>query len=778
MPLDPFLEQIFAPLRQQGIEFSNEPNELNKFDRYSYHLKLSLISDFDSADPKLLERIQKRQVSQVVVAESGVTVGFNLTECEISDALSSNFRNRTSVTTEISMTIVEPYALTLPDKLYTGAVELNIKNWRMGSMILELWFRGYNEAGVHVDTLDSKTIYKAYKLQFVEFNSQLTETGSTYRIRAIADGNFGFLNQYYQLPTTFVYDPNQAGRIGTPNPAPGAFVPAQSFRAGTVGDFFQYLGQELTDFYVNGRQAYNPGQVVPFGQNPGLLTTLPIIVYKFEVAPILAVEEINFEPQARGRQLSWTQGAGGGMVTVGRGISLTNLLDDVMASLKDDKFFYKDDDQTGKIRIPRIEARVVNIGWDAVLNDYVREITYFIGIRESFRPIPSPEFGNIYQSNIDKLAEERLRGQAKLVKKIYPYYYTGNNTEILKLDIDFNNLHIIPIPYGNGQNFPPFLLQALNTSLNDLAAARNNFNDAQRDMAQRRSTLQALLGAGPMDAPAIMRAERELIEAEDRLRRAADELGRRRGQGIGALVPGSLPSNVTIDPAVQNALDELRTSRLGQRRFQRFAEDLLIPKPEDVRPGQLTYFTDPRDISNYWTRQQAGGDSAARILYSTILGQIYDRIGSGMTEIEMEIRGDPYWLGQSNLERDEAFEQWSPRSGSLSGALATPPPRVTPNDYFASIQLDDNKYLNATQNDALFVLLFRAGTIPNEKTGYMDLKNNVEWFHALYIALTVTHVFRDGKFTQKIQAIREPINNLQAGRALPVSPQQGSSFPG
>jgi len=162
-------------------------------------------------------------------------------------------------------------------------------------------------------------------------------------------------------------------------------------------------------------------------------------------------------------------------------------------------------------------------------------------------------------------------------------------------------------------------------------------------------------------------------------------------------------------------------------------------------PAQLTYIQDPRDIVNA-VRPQTVTDTDVRKVYASVTQQIYARM-QDMVNITMEIRGDPYWLGTSNVERDRQLlgiiEQ------SYAGAQRVPA---------------DQTYAVYQPYDAFFLLAFRAGTIPDENTGFMHLRDDVDFFNALYVMVQITHVFKEGKFTQRCEATRDPLSNLGDSR--------------
>lgn len=760
-----FIQEVLKPL---NANFRILDNELNKFDRYAYHLKLSMIGDFDANNENIAQNIAAgKNYSSIIIAESGVTVGFNIVDCEIRDALSSNFRSRTSITTEISLTIVEPYSLTLADKLYLAGLELKVQNWRMAPMILEVWFRGYNEVGIPQDTKDSQNIYKIYKLIFSDFTSTLTETGTTYKITALADGNLGFSNQFFILPLGFTYDSSRpvADRLQSVQPRDGA-ARLVEFGPKSIAAFFKQLQDALNNFYQTSRfpPQQQPGQERPTAQ-------LPLVIYRFYIMDEeLAAKDIDFSPQAYSRRLSFVSSGGQqGSITVSRGTSITNIIDDVMSSLADDKYFFVDG-VDGQIRVPTVESRVVNVGWDGILNDYVREITYFINVRKTYRPVPSPAFNDAFQ--FPEIALERVKQQAPLVKKAYTYYYTGNNTEVLSLNVEFNNLHILPIPFGGDQTLPPALLGSVQqASAQGLASLRQALAQAQARVSSARQALQQAEAAvppagegGAAGAAELLRRQREaqLRAAVQDFDASAQALQTIQQRGIAALVRGAIsdPQGNIIDAEAQTYVDNLRGEALNNPRFRGFAEDLLRSVAQQS-PGRLTYFADAVDIVNHWTRTVGGNpDRQARITYASIISQMYDRLGDSMTEIDIEIKGDPYWMGVTNFEREMMLNKVR--------APAVPSGESTPVSGGPAVEPIAENILNRFDSDSMFMIIFRAGAKPNETTGYIDLDKTVEWFHALYIGIEVTHIFRDGKFTQKLHAVREPINNLVARGASPV----------
>lgn len=825
-----YLQQVLDANRLGNVGFRIQDNILNEYDRYTYKFGLYLVNDRDAEEPDIGTKIIRNQVRKYTVAESGVTTGFNIVDVEIIDHVNSTYRNRNNVTSDINITLTEPYGMTLVDRLYLASRELGVMNWRMAAVFLTMEILSISADGV---PLQDNRIQKVYKLLISDMNSQLTQVGSTYKITAAVNNSLGFRDQYYVIPSNIVV--NIGGGSSTPTPAtapatqatppstPGntTATPATTVQAtdGSVGQFFNAIGTALTNIYREARLS------------PTLTRTTPIVIYEFRVDPILANEQINRSPTSNSRRRSWD--ANGQAIHVNR-VGINELVDDILSSLTNADFFLVPGN-AGAIRVPRIECRVEHVGWDGLLNDYIKKFTYYIGIMETLRAVASPEHGEYFQGNPPN-QRARLEDVARqaIIKKVYPYYYTGMNTEIINLDLTFNQLHVIPLPLYNGRSVTPAQQgQSQQTVLADLVAQRaeatSNLerlrqrnqqvpqlidqlsraatggletitDEALRNQIQQEAdALQALggprvQGMTPQYANrsrvinnrlAALVSERSLLpssigQAEEQVTFLETQITDIRSRGVYLFDPNSASSIpglvVNQDPSVRALIEQAQRNREANQRLastRQFVEDVNINQLLDINnPGtaRLSYIADPRDIANNMARAPNTQDLEANTVrgtYTTILAQIYDRVGLQLTEIEMEIRGDPYWLGQTNLERQQELIGYSNGTQSFVSRLAQNP---------------DRQFANYHGKDAGFLLLFRPGNPPSEDTGYMNFaSNSVDnqsvFFNGAYLAIEVTHVFRDGKFTQKIRAQRDNLINLEAASRANATQGAGTGQP-
>jgi hypothetical protein len=744
-----YLRRILSELALKGLNFSPEDNMLNSHDRYTYHLQLVLVNDREADEDDIDEKLYLNEVRYVVVAESGVTAGFNIIECEIKDAVSHNFRTKNATSVEVDMVIAEPYNMSLPDKIFESSKQLGNLNWRLAPIFLMLWFNYYDADGNIVANAQRK-FFKVYKLNIVDLSNTLTAAGTIYRMKAAVNNNMAFKNSFYLLPQTYTIELG-SGRIGISDP--GGVLPGQNIIDfdKTVGEFFGKLEDELNQFYIDLRSSQRPQD-----------QQTQVVIYQFFIEEALRNQKIQFSPQINNRRASFRQVGDKVQFIAGKGISIGALVDDVCASIQDITFFIPDD-RSGIIKVPWIECVVKNIGWDYIRNDYIRQFQFYIGVKQTRRAIASQEFGRAFQL-VNEFHDARLAsintGTVKLLKKAYLYFYTGNNTEIINLDVQFNALHWIPLPMTN-ETVLPSAFSALRTSLGDLQSALARRQTALQEYDQTQQELLRLrrLRAGAQASDAVV-LDTQIAAGERRLREIEqeDEAARR------ALAQGSL---VVFDPNVAQTLEDAygsfgqtqspvtglreqlqreRDAARTRRRRVEFSEDEFSSNNRTL-PAQLTYIQDTRDIINQ-LRPQTATDTDVRKVYASVTQQIYARM-QDMVNITMEIRGDPYWLGASNIERDRQLRSYIQQTyfGQQSGV---------------PVYIDE--YAVYQPYDAFFMLAFRAGTIPDENTGFMDLRDDVDFFNALYMMVQVTHIFRDGKFTQRCEATRDLLSNLGDSR--------------
>lgn len=738
------------PIRQNPVVplFNFEPNQFNTYDRVTYSFKLFMVNDLDAKDPDIASKILNNQIRTIVIAQSGVTVGFNITEVSITDSLSANFRSRSNLTTDINIKLTEPYAMTLPDRLYAGSKVLGIRNWRLAPMFLQLEFKYINEDGTIYVPQSSQQLIKLYSLLIVDFDSQLKETGAEYDLKCSSQNNLGFRDFFQILPNS------QTIKLSTAN---------------TVEEFFRELGTTITELNRKARKNASSKSVPP-----------SLVEYNFTVRDsLLAQQTIDYSPQKSQRKTSF-QGGQGGEVTVARGVGISALVDDILSSLTDPKFFIANQ-QAGTYKIPIIECITEIIGWDNILNEYVRRFNYVIGMKESARPVPFKEVAEQFQG---KQAQQmqRLQTLSQNMKKSYEYFYTGKNTEIISLDVKFNQLHVIVQPL---MEFLPNVQFGGDTSKVDPRI------QALKDKQQAEQKIKETANLDPSQVGSEYRkqVEQDIVRSEQILDRINNEsiIPFDLTSGLAGFVTESLnPEQIVALVQQRQQLLDIRTKINEQKNNNQYAEDI----PRQLQALELSFAPDPRDMQNTQVRSVAGTSQAedssqsTRPIVSSILTQIYDRPGSNMLEIDMEIRGDPYWLGVTDVERARNLINIIKNNQGTNATTASP--NTGNSSTSSSSSTSSTNFVQVFDADSTILLRFRAGAQPDSNTGFQKLDLESDFFYGIYTVIQVEHDFRDGKFTQKLKGVRDTLIDLSTLRTAgventnPTQPQTAgrpSTFP-
>jgi hypothetical protein len=179
-----------------GAGYRPEPNVLDRFASYTYHIRLSMTNDIDaysldsaSTNTNNIAN-QFDQLGKVVIAESGATVGFNITDFEIENLCSPGPRVQAMQHTNWKMTIREPYGLSLVDRIFSISRTMGVSSHLTAPYFIEVWFTGYNEDG-SIATVEMKDeIYRLFRVNITKIMSDTSASGTTYSIEGLFDGSF------------------------------------------------------------------------------------------------------------------------------------------------------------------------------------------------------------------------------------------------------------------------------------------------------------------------------------------------------------------------------------------------------------------------------------------------------------------------------------------------------------------------------------------------------------------------------------------------------------
>jgi len=315
--------------------------------------------------------------------------------------------------------------------------------------------------------------------------------------------------------------------------------------------------------------------------------------------------------------------------------------------------------------------------WDSKRNDYQRKIVYKI--------IPTFETNIIYDmvSNTSitenkSIQEARVKQYAKynLMRKRYNYWYTGSNTDILNFNFNLNNAW--------------FSLQPVQ---------RGSVNGTGFDLNKR------------------------AIENDYKIDKENEELN--------PLSKGNIVKNATkLDNKSGTKL--LTGNRIGSESNNRvksftYAEQSYFNnktnKVTDV-PIRFKIAETNKETNLFPSGKNLASNVLMGSVFSNLLGE------SSLVSINIDIIGDPYWLGVNNTLLKNKSKQFKEQ--------------IEP-DY-----VDFKKGSNAF---FLEIQLPKETLYTGDQSGVSKKTTNV--IEGIYIVTSVTNSFQDGQFTQTLTAIRD-----------------------
>lgn len=704
---------IGESLARLGINFQPTQNPLNSYANYTYHIRWFMTDENTAYNRVDRNNPNGDNLNKTIIAESGVTAGFNITDFEMENTCGPNDRTLNTSALNWTMTVTEPYGISLIDKIRSAAKTQPVINYMRTPYFIDIWFTGYDENG---NIVQDKLFYQLFRVSITNMDVNLTEGGSKYTIIGTFDNDLGFSNQ-----------------VSMPQ---GGFT----VQAKNVGDFFKLLAEKLTE-----------------QQKLALQQDFPEVEYQINVPPEIknwtfrSADVENQDNRNDDMSIEWNDGTMN--VTITPGTSMETIVNRVISMCPEADAWVKGENggtagnsnsaeitKNGLATWLMVHSDVKITGYNYYTRDYLRKVTYSLVIYKTARTgadsatLSSLESGSVQKEKINFLKNNNA------LKKLYQYIYTGENTEIIRFDIRIENLWAVTLPVWEGvnnySNYTQGLLKKDNAIADQLREGtytkRTLLSSLQTKIEQLQSTI-----SNP-DVPQGVR-NATLGELEDVARDAL--LLETSLQS--AVYFGGSPGELTIssiaakNAAITQEAAEISTLQTNQR-AKRFAEDVrtipaksedpmpIVIKPDNQPSGQNA--TQSSDSNKSVANPNSLGLPSGRSFIGTILSNMFD--GTFFNRIELEIRGDPYWMGQSNIRQNLIAENFGKGASDAR---------------FANFQVCDN----------FFVLVFRTGENYSERTGLMEFTDSSEFFNGAYSVIKVKNTFRNGSFTQVLDAAKD-----------------------
>jgi hypothetical protein len=709
---DPSVIQTLASV---GVNFKPQQNPLNSYANYTYHIRWFLTTEADAYSMQPIKSVVDA-TSKTIIAESGVTAGFNIIDLEINNICAPNAKTMNTTMTDWTMTVAEPFGLSLIDKIRSAALTQPVIQYMRAPYFIDIWFTGYDEEGTVVDL---SSMYQIYRVSLNDMSVKVTEGGGIYSITGIFDGMIGHSNEI-SIPPSGI-----------------------TIRAKNLEEFFAGLKSTLNDIQKNTNE-----------QN------FPLVEYDFVLPQemkswTLKSSEVDKQSDRYGdMDVSYKDGTT--TFKSGNGTSIENICNYVVAMCPKVADWIKGSGQstTGGALLtsegigtwPMIHSSVAIIGWDAYTGDYIRKITYSLIPYNTIKVAGDRDTVDILLNEQVQAAKLRYLTLQNALVKQYNYIYTGLNTEVLHYDIQIDNLWQLVLPqweatntYHNYTQGPQYANSTGDLINKGLYTKKQQYADLQKQI----SALDAQASTATTESQAIGASQKSLA-----LSAVATDINTSMNSAVyidnsspGKLVANSAGlknKNIAKQVASFSILSAARQNNTNKAKL--YAEKIAaIPISVDPMPVIIRQTNNPTmqiadqgsDSNKAMPDSSQTAIPASRSFVGAVLGNMFSQ--QSFLNIELEIRGDPYWLGQSNILDD-----------TMAIAMNT-------------LKADKN-FANFLSRDNMFILNFRTGENYNEDTGLMQFDTSSDFFNGAYCVTEVTNKFKSGSFTQSLKAYKDPFS--------------------
>lgn len=573
-------------------------NPLLKFDNCTWKMKLFTINEQD-----LASAIDHTKAQKYVLAETGVVSRYSIDEVVVNCLPPGSNMSKNSTFTDITVKLSETGNMKLYDDLQIMSQRLGYGKFAELPMYLEIKFVGYNNGKDHMPK-EVPGCTKVWLLRFCSSSCSVENGGSTtvYNIRFMPFVTMAMADDW---------------RIGEQMEITGSY---------TLKTFVQEFQTRLNSARD---QIYN-GWTKKF---PQLLR--PDNYYTFTVDPTLAdLQIINDAAQDSSKDKSST-GPGTKTFKFSADLTIANVIDDFMDSV----MAKNDTVTTMKRQKVHVIGKAIYIGFDDNTNTYVyrHEITILPYTSADVQDADDVKNSNGMEDVKEKLDATNVRHKYNI--KRYDFAWSGQNNEVLKLDLNFDNTWAMAATKNASS-----LVDLLNRG--GEKKSQQVFRDPIKYTAQ-----QSIYTVSPN----IVNADKTKLSTENAKMSPANasiptiSVTTSNGSSsiISTLTKSITTSAITFEGEVEQALGIKNASAIKKtnENSDLYFDDLVkLSGKEDMTLNQPIAY-----------RPLEGGKSSSVKDSNATPTEIIKRLNrtnyytsTSMVQINLKVVGDPYWLGKSD----------------------------------------------------------------------------------------------------------------------------------
>lgn len=731
----PGVSDFMGPPAPNGTLVTNNPdtfaldkgwnyNVLSDLAMSTYNIKFFMADDqpfsvgaFSSGYSELHDHITKSK-NVTVIAQSGVT-GLNIKSLAMESVMAPSRVSRSTNAVKFQMVIYEPGGVAMMDLLADTARELGIRDYAKAHYFLELSFKGYDDSGNMVinpcSTFNNKGSW-LYAVIIGDMEVDVSESGATY---------------------TLTMHPIDAHLATSGNIAlPSQIAPEGQTLGTMLEDFATKLTKSMESMY--GYEYHRFSVNMPSFDFQG--STKDPASFKVSPADQDLTDRRNTPMNARGDGVRG-QFPAGHKVNDAVETILSNC-EEVQMLAKGVEVQHELDHYGNKFReclVFRVNFTTEIRKYDDITNAYLMD--YTIHVTPYFTEVPILSKSQIEITKDQSVQRDnalKLRKGGFLSKK-YDYLYSGMNTEILNFDLKYNAAWAAMLPKAMGMGYS---IEA--NSNYDLMKKGDKLKHLKDEILRDQETLREHQRINEQikvlnDQPESPERDQQLNQLrEDKMKLAQEDE-----------IRNTIGSNKR---EYERTISQDGTPRITDDRPQiRYAEEVYEASSTNALSAVLPLATAqaPSDTRFYPNGSFPDQHHRDRTILGAVFDQLYDT-GAALQQIEMSIKGDPFWLGPGGVQ--QIWNMHHNRHLNVENPAFT-------------------EYQDYNKGDALLLVYFRYPRGIDE-FGAPKFKAQ-DFFTGVYMVQKVKHSFDGGEFKQTIEAIRMPL--IDVYKAFGADPDKTGS---
>lgn len=556
-------------------------NPLNEYETYTYNLRLYVCqpSSLSSLDGAISSG------SALLLADNAQIAKFNISSCEQVFSIGHG-AVREAIGSRFALRVAEPNGVTLLSTIKTLCNQLGILNHTRAGYILAIDFHGRKKDGRPHKF--PQTFY--YPLIISKFDFKVTEGGAQYNIDMVENSQVG-----YQYLSNVINDQ--------------IVVEAQ-----TVGEFVDRFQERL-----------NKSLDHAWRINPSLAAGIRPDQYEFEFDETTQDwRRWRFEALDQDFEVSGTSFIGRAgenpslQVIATNGSNITNIMSQVLQLTKEYKNILTmqngiisqqgmrdaPENQTSRQldSLPVFFKMLSNVEYgeyDQFRGDYTKTIKYRL---KAYTVTDEIIDALAYATSITDTRTQNRRVDnlisSNFLRKRYDYYYTGLNTEVLELDMQFDYAYFYVLPYGDGYfGDPEVQTPQVSKDRESVLARLSDVQVAKRNAASAQRSLDNAIAGG--------------------------------SSSLGFFIRGVEAATIQFNTVLEDTLN-------------------VLANEYNYTPDEIQYMM--RFNADVISDQEFYGSDNNTKSGTLKMGAVRANLdnASDMVKIELVVRGDPYWMGKPN----------------------------------------------------------------------------------------------------------------------------------